>query len=442
MPALSPTMTQGNIVSWKKNVGDRVEPNDVLAEIETDKAVMSFESTEEGYLARILYPAGSENIPVGTTVAILAENKDSLKSFENYEAPQPTSTPSTPTPKPPPTPPTPESVPKPPESAPKPPESAPKPPESTPSPPQALHEQGTPPIPNQEGRIFATPLARATAEKLNVNLSQVTGTGPNLRVVNADVLEFNQQQQQQPREQQVIPSAIAYTDIPHSSIRKVIAARLTQSKQTIPHYYLTAEINVDKLLKLRAELNNRGKGEYKLSVNDFVVKAAALALRKVPEVNSSWTDTAIRRYHDVNINVAVNTPQGLLTPILHKVDTLGLQKIASTIAQLAEKAKNGKITAVESQVGTFTISNLGMFGVKHFAAVINPPQAAILAVGEIEKRVVVKEDKEGAKDPTFVVSNFILVTLSADHRAVDGAVGAQWLQAFNTYLEDPVNMLL
>lgn len=276
------------------------------------------------------------------------------------------------------------------------------------------------------------------AQEQGVNLAGIAGTGPNARIIRADVLEHAVGASVS------APAPIrgeAYTDYPNSNVRKIIAARLTESKQTIPHYYLTTECTVDKLLKIRAELNAKGEGKYKLSVNDFVVKAAALALRRKPVANSAWMGEFIRRYHNVDINVAVSTEDGLFTPIVFDADKKGLIDISQNVKDLATKAKEKRLQPSEFQGGTFTISNLGMYGIKQFAAVINPPQACILAVGATEKKVVPNETKTAGADP-FTVASVMTVTLSCDHRVVDGAVGADWLQVFRDLVEDPVKMLL
>lgn len=426
-PALSPTMTKGILVSWAKKEGDAINPGDMLGEIETDKSVMAFEASEEGYLAKILVPAGTPNIPVGTEIAIIVENKEDLGKFKDY---------------------TPEAAPKAAAPAAPAPKAAAPAPTPTPAPAPAAPAPAAPsqPAPQQPagGRVFASPLARATAAASGVELSGVAGTGPGGRIIKADVLEAaSRPAAAQPAFAAPIPPAVtaSFTDIPNSNIRKVIASRLTASKQTIPHYYLTIEANVDALLKIRTDLNAKANGAYKLSVNDFVVKAAAVALRKVPEVNSSWAEEAIRRYHTVDINVAVNTDAGLFTPLIANADQKGLATIANSVKELAEKAKNSKLTPNDLTIGTFTISNLGMFGIKHFSAVINPPQACILAVGGTEKKVIVKGNNDKG-EPVFGVANVMNLTLSCDHRVVDGAVGARWLQAFKEVLEDPIKLLL
>jgi len=424
LPALSPSMERGNIAKWKKKEGDKIKATDVIAEIETDKATVDFEATEDVYLAKILFPDGSKDIPVGTPIAIVVEKQEDVQAFKDYKgaAPQaaPQEAPQKPQPKK-------ETTPQP-QTAPK---AAPPP---TPEPVRSGKWVPGAPPPLRPGG--ASDLAKATASSRSIDVNSIQGTGPAGRVIVADVLE------QKARAPVVsAPGGTAqYTDIPNSQIRKVIADRLTQSKQTIPHYYLTIDCRIDELSKLRAKLNDKGKGEYKLSVNDFVVKASALALRKVPEANSSWLGESIRRYSNVDINVAVNTDRGLMTPLIKDADKIGLVSINHAVKDMAERAKIGKLTPTELSSGTFTISNLGMFGIKHFSAVINPPQACILAVGSSEKRVV--QNEEGGKENPYTVAEYISVTLSCDHRVVDGAVGAQWLQKFREYLEDPTKMLL
>jgi pyruvate dehydrogenase E2 component (dihydrolipoamide acetyltransferase) len=280
-----------------------------------------------------------------------------------------------------------------------------------------------------------------------VDLSQVTGTGPNHRIVKADVEEFAVAQPQARAEQAKSPASAPagdYVDLPHSNMRKVIAQRLMQSKQTVPHYYLTVEVGMDRLLQLRSELNTKApEGSAKVSVNDFVVKASALACRAIPQVNSSWTDTAIRTYNYVDVSVAVATPSGLITPIVKDADLKGLGAIARDVKRLAEKAKANTLQPAEFIGGTFTISNLGMMGVKSFTAIINPPQACILAVGSTEQRVVPNPKFKGEEGgEKYSTASVMSVTLSCDHRVVDGAVGAQWLKAFKGYLEDPITMML
>lgn len=418
LPALSPTMTQGNIAKWTKKEGDALSPGDIVAVIETDKASMDWELTEGGYLAKILIPAGSKDIPVGKPAIIVVEDQADVAKFKDYVAEEAGAA-------------------KPTKAAPTQPQKAAPPPASRPDAPTSQTSQTQPPFPAQ-GRVVASPLARKVAQEQGVSLASISGTGPNARIIKADVLEFAATQ----ATAATPVRGDTYTDYPNSNVRKVIAARLTESKQTIPHYYLTTECQVDKLLKLRADFNAKAEGKYKLSVNDFIIKAAAVALKRKPAANSAWMGEFIRRYHNVDINVAVNTDDGLFTPIVFDADKKGLISISETVKELARKAKERKLQPSEFQGGTFTISNLGMFGIKQFAAVINPPQACILAVGGTEKKVVVSDAKSANPAEPFSVVSVLNVTLSCDHRVVDGAVGAEWLQVFKELVEDPVKMLL
>ncbi|XP_013383918.1 dihydrolipoyllysine-residue acetyltransferase component of pyruvate dehydrogenase complex, mitochondrial-like [Lingula anatina] len=429
LPALSPTMEVGNIVSWGKKEGDQVSEGDLLAEIETDKATMGFETPEEGYLAKILIEAGAKEVPVGKLLCIIVENKEDIEAFKDYQpseedsasAPAAAAEPAPAAPAPPPPPPPP---------APPPPPPPTQPASSVPPPPPPSRPAG--------GRVMASPLARTLAAERNIDLSMVTGTGPEGRIQGSDVLNYTPSVAAPLPPPQPLPGQ-AYVDIPMSNVRQVIAKRLLQSKQTIPHYYLSVDINMDNILELRKELNDiLSKEEVKLSVNDFVIKAAALACKKVPEANSSWMDTYIRQYTNVDINVAVATDGGLITPIVFNADKKGLASICLDVGALALKAREGKLQPHEFQGGTFTISNLGMYGVKNFSAIINPPQACILAVGGSEKRLVVDPDSENG----YRTANVMSVTLSCDHRVVDGAVGAQWLAEFRKYLEKPNTMLI
>lgn len=432
MPALSPTMEKGNIASWKKQPGDKVKPGDVLAEVETDKATVAFESVEEGYLAKILIDAGAQDVPVGKPVAILVENAEDAKAFESFSA----------------------------EANAKPANATPAAAAAAAAPAAAAAAAPAPAAPvaaaatSTDGRVVASPAAKRVGSELGVDLSTVAGTGPNNRIVKADVEEAATRKPAAavaaaapvatPAARVAAPAAPAtgdFIDIPHSNVRKVIASRLSQSKQTIPHFYLTVEANMDKILKLRTELNNTLAPENKLSVNDFIVKASALACRKIPQVNSSWLDNAVRQYNYVDVSVAVSTDSGLVTPIVKDADIKGLSSIGGEVKALAAKARANKLQPHEFQGGTFTISNLGMFGVKNFSAIINPPQAAILAVGTTETRVVPSGAKN-ADAPAYTTAQVMSVTLSCDHRVIDGAVGAQWLQVFKGYLENPHTMLL
>ncbi|XP_071715556.1 dihydrolipoyllysine-residue acetyltransferase component 2 of pyruvate dehydrogenase complex, mitochondrial-like [Rutidosis leptorrhynchoides] len=423
MPSLSPTMTEGNIARWLKKEGDQVAPGDVLCEVETDKATVEMECMEEGYLAKIIHGDGAKEIKVGEVIAITVEEKDDIEKFKDYK-PQSSDGPAPQTP--PPSTPTKEEV-------------VEKP--ITSSEPKAAKPSAAP----QTDRVFASPLARKLAEDNNVSLSSIKGTGPDGSIVKADVEEYLASGKKEipaapSKADQATVSAINYTDIPNSQIRKVTASRLLLSKQTIPHYYLTVDTCVDKLTKLRADLNliQEASGGKKISINDLVIKAAALALRKVPQCNSSWTNDYIRQFHEVHINVAVQTDNGLFVPVIRNADKKGLSTISEDVKNLAKKARENSLKPAEYEGGTFTVSNLGgPFGIKQFCAIINPPQAGILAVGSAERRVI-----PGSSVGEFSFASYMSVTLSCDHRVIDGAIGAEWLKAFKGYIENPETMLL
>ncbi|XP_040907720.1 dihydrolipoyllysine-residue acetyltransferase component of pyruvate dehydrogenase complex, mitochondrial [Toxotes jaculatrix] len=427
LPALSPTMTMGTVQRWEKKVGEKLSEGDLLAEIETDKATIGFEVQEEGYLAKILVSEGTRDVPLGTPLCIIVEKESDIAAFKDYVE---TGVAEVSTPPPAPAP-------------------AAAPAAAAPSPAPAAAAPAAP----RKGRVFASPLARKLAAEKGIDLAQVSGSGPDGRVTRKDIESFVPPKAAPAvaaapataaapaaRAPAAAPPASAgtFTDIPISNIRKVIAQRLMQSKQTIPHYYLSVDVNMDQVLELRKELNAEVKAQnIKLSVNDFIIKASALACLKVPECNSSWMDTVIRQNHVVDMSIAVSTANGLITPIVFNAHTKGLAAISSDVSALAAKAREGKLQPHEFQGGTFTISNLGMFGVKNFSAIINPPQSCILAVGGSEKRLMPADNEKG-----FDVASMMSVTLSCDHRVVDGAVGAQWLAEFRKFLEKPVTMLL
>lgn len=418
-------MEMGTIVSWEKKEGDKLNEGDLLAEIETDKATMGFETPEEGYLAKVLVPAGSKDIPLGKLLCIIVENEADVAAFKDYVPVDEPASAAPPAPKP--------------AAAP----SAPPPPPPFSPPPAAAAASPVMPVsrfPSVGGasRIFASPLAKRLAAEKGVDLAAVgQGSGPGGRIRAQDIAQAGPAMTPAAGAP-AVPGA-AFTDIPLTNIRQVIARRLLQSKQTVPHYYLSIDINMDECLELRKELNRLlAPDNVKLSVNDFIIKAAAQACRKVPEANSSWMDTCIREYHTVDVSVAVSTDTGLITPIVFGADRKGLASISKDIKALAAKAKEGKLKPQEFQGGTFSISNLGMYGIKNFCAIINPPQACILAVGTTEKRLVPDKDNDKGSKVVSVMS----VTLSCDHRVVDGAVGAQWLTAFKQNLERPTAMLL
>ncbi|CAB3385838.1 Hypothetical predicted protein [Cloeon dipterum] len=420
LPALSPTMESGTIISWEKKEGDQLNEGDLLAEIETDKATMGFETPEEGYLAKILIPGGTKDVPIGKLVCIIVESQDDVAAFKDFVDDGSAARAA------------------PPAAAAAPVAAAAAPP--PPPPPSAAPISAAPVAAAvaATGNVFASPLAQRLALERGLDINSIgQGSGVFGSVTVADL----------DRASAAAPSYAAapvsagapFVDIPVSNIRGVIAKRLLQSKQTIPHYYLSVDINVGKILSLRKQFNDQLKGEgVKLSVNDFIIKATALACKKVPEANSSWLDSVIRQYTACDVSVAVSTDKGLITPIVFAAETKGLVEISKEVKELAGRAREGKLQPHEFQGGTISISNLGMFGVKNFCAIINPPQSCILAVGTTEARLV----PDSSTQSGYSSADYMSVTLSCDHRTVDGAVGAQWLAAFKGYLENPTSMLL
>ncbi|XP_058451297.1 dihydrolipoyllysine-residue acetyltransferase component of pyruvate dehydrogenase complex, mitochondrial isoform X2 [Malaya genurostris] len=415
LPALSPTMELGTIVSWEKKEGDKLNEGDLLAEIETDKATMGFETPEEGYLAKIIVPAGQKDVPIGKLVCIIVENEADVAAFKDFkDTGAPAAAPAAAAPPPPPP-------------------AAAAPPVATPPPVAVVHPPPPPPAASgpmtavdQRGpRVYASPMAKKLAEQQKLRLEGMQpGGAPEAHA---------------PAVAHSIPAGAAFVDIPVSNIRGVIAKRLLESKTTIPHYYLTVDVNMDQINKVRAKFNKQLEKEgVKLSINDFIIKAAAMACKKVPEANSAWMDSVIRQFDAVDVSVAVSTDRGLITPIVFGADRKGLTDISKDVKNLAAKAREGKLQPQEFQGGTFSVSNLGMFGVTHFSAIINPPQSCILAIGGTQKRIVPDKDSEQG----WKQSDYVAVTLSCDHRTVDGAVGARWLQYFRQFLEDPNSMLL
>lgn len=425
MPALSPTMTEGTLAKWLKKEGDTVKAGEVIAEIETDKATMEVEAVDEGKLGKILIASGTAGVAVNTPIAVLLEEGETA---DMIKAAAPTNSN---------------------DKAPAAPASAPQ----AASAPAAAPKAATPtaaPKAAAGGRVFATPLARRIAEQKGVDLASVQGSGPHGRIVKSDIENAKAGAPAKapaaagaPRAAAAGPDAKAlataygmeFTELPNNGIKKVVARRLLESKQTVPHFYLTVDCVLNDLMEARATLNDSAKGAYKLSVNDFVIKAVAMALQKYPAANVAWTDDAVLQFKHSDVSVAVATPNGLITPIIKKAETKGLAEISAEMKELAGRAKEGKLKPEEFQGGTFSVSNLGMFGVKDFQAIINPPQACILAVGAgIEQPVV--------KDGGIMIATVMSVTLSVDHRAVDGAIGAQFLQVFKQYIENPVSMLV
>jgi len=427
LPNLSPTMEAGTIVSWEKEEGDRIEEGEVLALIETDKSTMEMETPEEGYLAKIMMPVGSKDVPINQLIAIIVSEESDIAAFQNYTGEQMSAPESTVT------------------------EDAISQPEVVAAPtPVSEPKPAATPTASATARVFASPLAKRMALERGIDINTVSGSGPRGRITVEDVEAHKAEHKVQvppqihtpaptPAEQPTVkPTGATYTDIDLSNMRKTIAKRLTESKQTVPHYYLSVDINMDEVVSLRKKLNDTSEGEYKLSVNDFIIKASALSLLKVPECNSQWMTDYIREFHNVDISVAVSTDGGLITPIVVDADKKGLTAINSDVVTLANKARNKTIQPHEFIGGTFTISNLGMYGVTNFSAVINPPQSCILAVGATEDRIVPDKESEAG----YKAAKMLSVTLSCDHRVVDGAVGARWLKTFRSYLEKPITMLL
>ncbi|KAI9816309.1 MAG: pyruvate dehydrogenase complex dihydrolipoamide acetyltransferase component (E2) [Pycnora praestabilis] len=441
MPALSPTMTAGNIGTWQKKAGDAVSPGDVLVEIETDKAQMDFEFQEEGVLAKILKDAGEKDVAVGNPIAVMIEEGEDVSPFESFtledaggekappaQAPKEEASESSEPPE------TGSETAPPPKAAPK---EEPKP---------AAEESGS-----TGGRLqtsldrepAASPLAKKLALERGVPIKEIKGTGPNGRVTKEDIEKFKPSGGAAPTTGATVAAA-SYEDVPASSMRKTIANRLVQSVNQNPHYFVSTTLSVTKLLKLRQALNLSADGKYKLSVNDFLIKACSVALRKIPAVNSSWREkdgqVMIRQHNTVDVSVAVATPIGLMTPIVRGVEGLGLEGISSQVKDLGKRARDGKLKPEEYQGGTFTISNMGMnAAVERFTAVINPPQAGILAVGTTRKVAVPLETEEGTQTEW---DDQIVVTGSFDHKVVDGAVGGEWIREFKKVVENPLELLL
>eukprot|EP00316_Scyphosphaera_apsteinii_P008309 CAMPEP_0119309484 /NCGR_PEP_ID=MMETSP1333-20130426/15792_1 /TAXON_ID=418940 /ORGANISM="Scyphosphaera apsteinii, Strain RCC1455" /LENGTH=453 /DNA_ID=CAMNT_0007313471 /DNA_START=21 /DNA_END=1382 /DNA_ORIENTATION=+ len=427
MPALSPTMTQGNLASWKKKEGEEVAAGDVIAEVETDKATVDYEVVDDGFLAKILVPEGTQDVKVGTPVAVLVEDGSLTAAFKDFTLAGATSTPAA-APAAAPAPTAAPAIPAAPVSA------ATQVAATTPAPP--------PPIQAAGASIAASPLAKKLAAQLGVALSTVRGTGPGGRIIAADVSEapiaVTEAVEAAPAAA-LSATAADYIDIPHSNIRKVTAKNMLKNKNDNPHYYVTMEVCMDELVELRKKTNELLGA--KISVNDFIIKACAKALKEVPVCNSSWRDEYVRQYSAADISVAVNTERGLLTPIVFSADSKSIVEIAADVKSLAGKAKEGKLKPDEFLGGTFTVSNLGMFGVKQFTAIINAPQACILAVGGT-KKVVVPNEGPTADTVPFVVKSMMSVTLSSDHRLVDGVMAATWLQSFQKHIENPLLLLL
>ncbi|EHK49013.1 uncharacterized protein TrAtP1_000405 [Trichoderma atroviride] len=418
MPALSPTMQAGNIGAWQKKPGDTISPGEVLVEIETDKAQMDFEFQEEGVIAKVLKDAGEKDVPIGTPIAILVDEGTDIAAFEKFSiedaggAAQPA----------------------------EPKKDSEPAPQSTPA--SAPQSSSAPEQYSSQGRIQsaldrepnALPAAVRLARSKGISLDGVKGTGKGGKITEEDVKKLVSSPA-------VSAPGATFEDTPISGMRKTIANRLQESTQTNPHFYVTSSVSVSKLLKLRQALNSSADGKYKLSVNDFLIKAMAIASKRVPAANSSWRGDVIRQFSTVDVSVAVSTPTGLITPIVTGVEGRGLESISNKVKELAKKARDGKLKPEEYQGGTISISNMGMNdAVNHFTAVINPPQAAILAVGTTRKVAVPATNEDG--ETTVEWDDQITFTGSFDHKVVDGAVGAEWMRELKKVLENPLELLL
>ena len=431
MPALSPTMEEGNLAKWLVNEGDTVSPGDVIAEIETDKATMEVESVDEGVVAKIIVPEGTEGVKVNAVIALLAEDGEDVSSVEvNAET---TSTPEE------------------------------TPPADEPSEPAeavskaASANVGSPTVRDSGTRIFASPLARRIADQKGIDLASIAGSGPHGRIVKADVEGLSASTSPSAASStgtgvSITPSMSDETILslfeegtfekkPHDGMRKVIAQRLTESAQTIPSYFVTMECELDSLLSLRSQMNKAAKLDenekpiYKISVNDFIVKAMAMALQEVPMANASWTSTD-RIYHQhSDVGVAVAVDDGLYTPIVRKAETKSLSMISAEVKDMAGRARNKKLQPQEYQGGCTAVSNLGMFGVREFTSIINPPHASIVSIGAGEKKPIVKDNQ-------IVVGTLMAATFAFDHRVIDGALGAELASAFKRLVENPTAMLV
>ena len=412
MPALSPTMKEGNLAKWVKKEGDKIKAGEVIAEIETDKATMEVEAVDEGILGKILVAEGTENVAVNSCIALILEAGEDKKNLDSYKSAAATPT------------------------------------AVAPAKVEEKKEEkivATTPVAQSSNTSYsshvkASPLAKRIAKDEGVTLSQIAGTGPHGRVTKEDVLEFlssggaakSGAVRRNPQETRAVKN---------NNMRKVIAKRLLESKQTVPHFYLSCEFNINKLQELRAALNeaaehdSNGNPAYKVSVNDLIIKATAMALKKVPEANSSWTDDAVLIYNNIDISMAVAIDGGLITPIIKNADQKTIQAISTETKQLAKKARDGKLQPEEFMGGSFSISNLGMFGIDNFAAIVNPPQSCILAVARAVEKPIVEHGQ-------IKIAHMMNVTLSSDHRSVDGSVGAEFLKALRRYIEHPILMLV
>ncbi|MDV7341439.1 pyruvate dehydrogenase complex dihydrolipoamide acetyltransferase [Terasakiella sp. A23] len=427
MPALSPTMEEGNLAKWCVAEGDTVESGDVIAEIETDKATMEVEAVDEGTMGKILVAEGTEGVKVNELIALLLEEGEDESALEGAATAAPV-----------------------PAAAPAAAENA------APAPAAAAAPAPAAPVSDSGERVFSSPLARRIAAQEGLDIKAISGTGPRGRVVKRDVdaaLAAGTGKAAAPTADKPAPKAAAaesntlseddpifkllpeYEAVPNSNMRKTIAKRLTESARDIPHFNLQVDVEIDKLLALRKELNSRDGADYKISVNDFLVKATSLALTRVPDCNVAYTDGAILKFKQVDMAIAVAVEGGLITPIIKDAASKGLATLANEAKDLAGRAREGKLSPEEYQGGTFTISNLGMFGIKSFNSIINPPQGGILSIGAGDQRPVVK-------DGALAVATVVTLTLAVDHRCIDGAAGAAFIKELKSLIEDPISLML
>ena len=421
MPALSPTMEEGTLAKWFVKEGDRIQSGDLIAEIETDKATMEFEAVDEGIIGKLLVSEGSEGVKVNSPIAVILDDGEELKMSETVDLAVKTEQTKS---------------------------------EVATKEVAEIQKPSMNVVQTSSTRVFATPLARRLAREKGIDLRGVSGSGPHGRIVKSDILDLNVSDVDTNQEnlanpvlttnvQQVSGSSITnlyadreYKEIPLNSMRKTVAARLTEAKQNIPHFYLRKEITIDELLQVRSRMNaHLAEKNKKLSINDFIIKSCALALQSVPTANAIWAEDKILQLKPSDIAVAVSVEDGLFTPVIRDADTKSLANISKEMKELAERARARKLMPNEYQGGSFSISNLGMFGIDNFDAVINPPHGAILAVGRGLKKPLINNDD------SISVANLMSLTLSVDHRVIDGALGAELLQSITKYLEDPVLML-
>ncbi|KAI9909434.1 hypothetical protein PsorP6_015229 [Peronosclerospora sorghi] len=425
LPALSPTMEVGTIAKWKKQEGDLISAGDVVCEVETDKAVVDYEATDESYLAKILVPEGSGEVPVGKPIFVTVMEEDDVAAFKDFSvdsAPAVEASPAT--------------------SA----VASPAPAPASPSPPSAAPRAAT-----DSDRVFASPLARKIARESGANLSLMHGSGPNGRVIKADVEAALARgtatpavaTAADPRAPVATSSSttLDFTDYPISPQAQAVAQELTQQKVEVPHYHLSTHLTLDKLLDARACLNAARGDDEQLSVNDFIIRAASIAMHKVPEANSSWNGSFIRQFHDVHVNLLVSSRAGgVVAPVLTYVNRKGLDDICKETQQVVAKATDGTFEPADLANGTFTISNVGQFDVQSLAGIVRPQQACLLGLGTIEKKVVPNDDPHA--EQIYKYAQVMTATLACDHRVIDGAVGAQWLASFKELVEDPIKMIL